>query len=67
MGASSTTGAFTASEVAAATLGACVESLDYEAELAARENAKPTSREFWYECALFIAVQTRAGNCYPGA
>lgn len=61
------TGKDTASEVAAATLGACAEAFDYEAKLAAEENVEPTIREFWYGRALFIAVQTRAGNCYPDA
>jgi hypothetical protein len=59
-----------ASEVADAAVGACEDAIVLLAEKMQAENQgdwmelKPG---FWQRRAKFIAVQTRAGNCYPNA
>ena len=59
-----------ASLVARAAVAACDEARIYYADLLEAEKSAPnkqTTREFWIERTLFIAVQTRAGNCYNDA
>lgn len=56
--------------VARAAVAACDDARQYYANWLVRENTPPdeaTKREFWIERTMFIAVQTRAGNCYPDA
>ena len=56
-----------ASLVARAAVAACDEARVYYANYLEQEKSPPdkeTTREFWIERTLFIAVQTRAGNCY---
>lgn len=59
-----------ASLTARAAVAACDEARLYYADYLKRANSAPdkeTTREFWIERTLFIAVQTRAGNCYKDA
>jgi hypothetical protein len=59
-----------ATEVAGAAVAACEDAIalldqkSRQEEEGARLEARPG---FWNRRALFIAVQTRAGNCYPDA
>ncbi len=56
--------------VARATIAACDEARLYYADWLERDQTPPdkaTTREYWTERAIFIAVQTRAGNCYKDA
>lgn len=56
--------------VARAAVAACDEARAYYAERLMLEKLpldNETQREFWMERTLFIAVQTRAGNCYKDA
>ncbi len=65
-----------ATEVAKAAVAACEEALMYyrymfgkegEFKIPLKDYPKISTEEFWVERARFIAVQTRAGNCYEGA
>ncbi len=56
--------------VARAAVAACDEARLHYIELLITENSpqnRETTSSFWLERTLFIAVQTRAGNCYKDA
>jgi hypothetical protein len=62
----------TATEVADAVVTICDGNiLAYEAAKAKGEAGSnmspPDAREYWRKRALFIAIQSRAGHCYPNA
>lgn len=59
-----------ATEVAEAAVGACEDTITVLAEkMRAEDEADWMEMKpgFWHRRAQFIAVQTRAGNCYPDA
>jgi len=61
-----------ASQVVEAVIGACDGAIiAYEAAKAKEDKANNVPRteayDYWRKRAQFVAVQTRAGNCYPDA
>ncbi len=59
-----------ASDVAEAAVGACEDAITVLTEKIRTEdeaNWMEMTPGFWHRRAQFIAVQTRAGNCYPDA
>lgn len=60
-----------AASVARAAVGACDGAIASLVVMGAKDRIHDAphyaDREWWRDHALFIAVQTRAGNCYPDA
>lgn len=65
------TGPDPAPHVARAAVNACGGAIDHLVQLGREDHIEDdpdfSDRQWWRDHALFIAVQTRAGDCYPDA